>query len=127
MDPVTLIVGALAAGAAAGATQTATQAVKDGYSGLKGLVQRHFKGNAKAEMILAEHEADPGTYEKPLAKALAESGATQDEAVVQQAQQLMTLVNPQQASQGKYNVQIGTGKGIAIGDGATVNFGRDDE
>jgi hypothetical protein len=33
---------------------------------------------------------------------------------------VLKLVNPQQASQGKYNVQIGEGKGIVIGDYAQV-------
>ena len=46
--------------------------------------------------------------------------ADQDEAIVRQAQQVLKLVNPQQASQGKYNVQIGEGKGIVIGDNAQV-------
>ena len=42
MEPVTLIVGALAAGAAAAAKETASQAVKDTYGGLKNLIQKWF-------------------------------------------------------------------------------------
>src|SRR5262245_28026509 len=38
MDPVTLIVAALAAGAASGVGDTASTAIKDGYYGLKRLV-----------------------------------------------------------------------------------------
>ena len=40
MDPITLIVTALAAGAASGAAEAASAAVKDAYAGLKALVAR---------------------------------------------------------------------------------------
>jgi hypothetical protein len=38
MDPVTLIVSALVAGAATAAKDTTSNVVKDAYSGLKGLL-----------------------------------------------------------------------------------------
>ncbi len=111
---------ALAAGATAATKDTASQVVKDAYAGLKALVKQRFAGKPQAEMALAEYEKDPDTWEKPLQKSMAETGADQDEAIVRQAQQVLKLVNPQQASQGKYNVQIGEGKGIVIGDNAQV-------
>ncbi len=128
MEPVSLILAALAAGAAAGATETASQAVQDAYSGLKGLLQKRLAGKPQAEMALAEYEKDADTWEKPLQKSLVETGLDRDEQVLQQAQQVMKLVQPQQASQGKYNVQIGEGKGIVIGDNAQVtqSFGKDE-
>src|ERR1700722_6846176 len=42
MDPVTLIVAALVAGAAAGLKDTASSAIKDAYNGLRGLVLRRL-------------------------------------------------------------------------------------
>jgi hypothetical protein len=66
------------------------------------------------------YEKDKETWQKPLQKSLVETGADHDEAIIRQAQQVLKLVNPQQASQGKYNVQIGEGKGIVIGDYAQV-------
>ena len=42
MDPVSLIVTALAASAVAGAQNTATEAVKDAYTGLKELLRHRF-------------------------------------------------------------------------------------
>ena len=47
--------------------------------------------------------------------------------IIKQAQQLLKLINPQQASQGKYNIQIGEAKGVVIGDQAQVtqNFGKE--
>lgn len=130
MEPTTLIVSALAAGAAAGLTETTTQAVKDAYGGLKGLIQKHFAGNAKAEMVLAEYEQEPETWKAPLEKQLAETGAAQDPAVVDQAQKVLKLIQPQQVAQGKYNVQIGEAKGVVMGDNATVDMrfgGKDDD
>ena len=40
VDPITSVVTAVALGASAGLTDTATQAVKDAYSGLKTLLAR---------------------------------------------------------------------------------------
>ncbi len=120
MDPVSMVLAALSAGAIAATKDTASQAVKDAYAGLKALAKKRFAGKPQAEMALAEYENDPDTWQKPLQRSLVETGADQDEALVQQAQQVLKLVNPQQASQGKYNVQIGEGKGIIIGDNAQV-------
>jgi len=128
MDPVMGGLAALAAGVTAAAKDSASQAVKDAYDGLKALVKKRFeKKKPQAEMALAEYEKDPDTWEKPLQKSLVETGADQDEAIVRQAQQVLKLVNPQQASQGKYNVQIGEGKGVVIGDDAHVeqHFGKE--
>jgi hypothetical protein len=126
MDPVSVVLAALAAGATAAARDTASQAVKDAYAGLTALVKKRFDQKPQAEMTLTEYEKDTDTWEKPLHKSLVETGADQDEAIVRQAQQVLKLVNPQQASQGKYNVQIVEGKGIVIGDNpqVTQTFGE---
>jgi hypothetical protein len=120
MDPITLLLTALAAGAAAGAQGTASQAVKDGYAGLKALILKRFAGRQAAETALAEYEKDEETWKKPLQKSLTEVGADRDEAILQQAQHLLKQINPQQASQGKYNINIGEAKGNAIGENPRV-------
>jgi len=126
MDPISVLLAALAAGAAAATKDTASQAMKDAYAGLKALVKKRFEKKPQAEMALAEYEKDPDTWHKPLQKSLVETEADRDEAIVRQAELLLKLVNPQQASQGKYNVQIGDGKGIVIGDNpqVTQTFGE---
>jgi hypothetical protein len=48
MDPITLIVTALAAGAALGVTDTASAMVKDAYAGLKALVRKRLGGRPGA-------------------------------------------------------------------------------
>ena len=54
MDPITLIVTALASGAALGVTDTASSAVKDAYAELKALVKKRLAGRPDAELVLAE-------------------------------------------------------------------------
>src|SRR5688500_2776406 len=118
MDPVTLIVSALIAGAASAAQDTASNVVKDAYSGLKTLLQRRFQGKPSAETVLAEAEVDPDTWKKPLAKAVAEHGS--DEEVLVLAQRLLQLLHSQQpASIPQYNVvEASSERSVAIGGGA---------
>jgi hypothetical protein len=123
MDPITLIIAALTAGIVAGTQDTAKEAVKDAYNGLKTLLQRKFAGKSSAEVALAEHENDPETWEAPLKKALVQTQADQDQEIIAAAQKLMAQVNPQQAAMGKYNVQItGNVQGFAQGDYQHVNM-----
>src|ERR1035441_8222391 len=81
MDPITLIVAALTAGASTGAIDALKDNVKDAakaaYGKLHDLVKRRLAGNSSAEVILAEHQADPEIYAVPLAKKLTEAGASQ--------------------------------------------------
>src|SRR6266566_1086791 len=116
MDPMSLLLAALTAGATATAQDTASQAIRDGYAGLKALILKRFAGKQTAETALTEYEKDEKTWKKPLQKALTEVGADRDEAVLQQAQLVLKQVNPEQGSQGKYNINIGEAKGNALGD-----------
>jgi hypothetical protein len=121
MDPVTLILTALAAGAAASAKDTASEAIKDAYSGLKGLILRKFAGKSAAEVALVQHEKKPHIWKSPLEEEIKETRLDQDEEIILAAQRLMTLVQPQQAAMGKYNVQVtGNVQGINQGDYNTI-------
>ena len=130
MDPITLIVTALAAGASAGALDALKDNAKDAaggaYSRLHDLVKRRFHGNAMAEGILADHDDDPETYAKPLVKQLTEAGAADDVELVAAAQALMDLLDQAGARSGKYNVTIKDSKGVQVGDhGYQVNTFND--
>jgi len=128
MDPLTLILTALSTGAAAGSQAIASDAIKDAYTGLKSLIQRKLSGKSSAELALTEHEADPMTWEAPLKKALVQAQVDQDKDIIEAAQKMMTLIQPQQAAMGKYNVQItGNVQGYAQGDyqQVTMNFGNE--
>lgn len=113
MDPISLIITALVAGATAASKDIAGQAVKDAYKGLKDLIKDKFKSEPKAQMVLEEHETDPETYAAPLKKKLAETGADKDEAIIKAAQELLKQEKPEEFKAGKFNTQItGDFKGV---------------
>ena len=116
MDPVTLIVTALAAGAASPLQDGASAVVKDAYARLKALVTRRFAGRPGGELVLAEYEAAPQTWEKPLAAELSASGAEGDADLVAAAQALMNLVDEAGSRSGKYLVTVNASQGVQVGD-----------
>ena len=112
MDPITLIVTALAAGAALGVQDTASAIVRDAYASLKALVKRRLGGDPGAEMGLARHEQAPETWQEPLKAELARTGADGDADLIAAAKTLLDLVG--QAS--KYTVDVRGAQGVQIGD-----------
>ena len=116
MDPVTLIVSALAAGALKGVGETAGTAVKDAYNALRRLVSSRFAGNPAADMVLAEYDSDPGTYHESLVKHIRESGIAENRTVISAAQELMSLLDADGTRAGKYVVALHSAQGVQIGD-----------
>ncbi|MEM9272439.1 MAG: hypothetical protein AAGA80_05675 [Cyanobacteria bacterium P01_F01_bin.143] len=114
MEPISLIISALVAGAA----KAAGDAAPDAYNGLKVLIKRKFAGEPIAEMLLEEHEKDPETYEAPLKKKLTEAGVDKDGEIIQAAQDLLKQLKPEDSESDKYNTVFqGEVKGMQIGDG----------
>jgi hypothetical protein len=126
MDPVALIVAALAAGASAALKDTATEAIKDAYNGLKSLLKRKLGNEPAAQVAIDEHEKAPEVWEKPLESELGKSGVADNEEVVRSAQELLALIDPVGAQGGKYNVTVSGGKGIVVGDHAHVEMTFED-
>jgi len=116
VDPVSLIVAALAAGAVAGAQNTATDAVKDAYTGLKDLVRRRLSGRTSGEQALAQHDDEPQQASEALEAELVAVRAGDDAAVVNAAQRLMALLDPTGARAGKYTVDLRGAQGVQVGD-----------
>jgi hypothetical protein len=114
VDPVTLIVAALVAGAAAGLKDTASSVVTDAYNGLKGLVQRKLAGREGGELVLARHEQDPQVWDRPLVQELTTAGAGDDPALVTAAQALMRLVDAAGSAAGRYQV-VASDHAVAAG------------
>jgi hypothetical protein len=104
MDPVSVVVAALVAGAVKSTEGVAEQSLNDAYEGLKSLVRGFFKDWPAAEVVLQEHEKDPETYRAPLAKQLQESGAAQDSQVLEEAQKLLALADPEGTRNAVYNI-----------------------
>lgn len=123
MEPITLIVTALAAGASSGAIEGLAGTVKENakvtFAKLYEATRRRFEGNTSAEVILSEHQNDPAAYEAPLAMKLAGAGAADDTELLAAAKALMELVDQRGASSGKYDVTIKNSKGVQVGDGNT--------
>jgi hypothetical protein len=86
MDPVTVILSALAvAGAKVG-----DQVIRDGYAALKALIVRKFgPSEPKLEERIDDYVTDQETFEKPAAKALRDSGAVEDQDIVDRAAALL--------------------------------------
>lgn len=127
MDPVSLVISALVAGATAAFKDTAGQAMKDAYGSLKTLLKRKFAGKPAAEVALDQHEEKPEVWKEPLKQALTESGAGEDEEVIKAAQALLKQVDPEGAGNGRYNTTIhGNVYGMIQGNDAqlTQNFGE---
>jgi hypothetical protein len=89
MDFITIIVTALVAGAAAGLKPTAEKAITEGYTAIKGLIQRKY-----AQVDLTPLEARPASEVKraSVAKDLAEAGAAGDQVLLAQAKALINTI-----------------------------------
>ena len=92
MDPLTSLVTALAAGAAAALQSTVEQGVKDAYTAMKGLIQRKY-----AQVNLDQLEANPSSKSRRgvVEEDLKAAGADQDAEVLQQAQALLEVLQRQ--------------------------------
>ncbi|NKY60928.1 hypothetical protein [Nocardia flavorosea] len=76
MDPVTaVVVSAIAAGAAAGVSDTAAQVVKDAYLGLKDLISRNYRG---VDVSGVERKPESESKQASLAEDLDDAGAAGD-------------------------------------------------
>jgi hypothetical protein len=126
MDPITLIVTALAAGATTALQETAGTAIKDAYQGLTTLLKQKFAKDPKATIALESHAEDPQTWQKPLEKSIRETGVAEDQDVLSAAQKMLELIQSQKSSP-KYAVDIrGNVKGFVQGDHANVTMNFDE-
>jgi len=119
MDPVSLIVAALAAGAVQGVGSAAGTAVTDAYQALKGRVRELLSGREAGEVALQRHEAAPDVWREPLKAELAAVSADRDLDLIQAARVLLDLADQQGARAGKYTVDVSRGQGVQVGDHGT--------
>ena len=121
MDPVTLIITALATGASAGALEALKDDAKDtakrAYAKLRELTRRRVASQPDGELALERYESAPQKWESVLAGELTEADAASDADLVSAAQALMELVDGSGSRAGKYNVTIKDSRGVQGGDG----------
>jgi hypothetical protein len=91
MDPVALIVAALAAGNALMLPDGTCRAQVEAYAALRSLVRRRLDGHPQGAMLLARHADAPQTWAGPLGAALAAAGAARDDELVAAAAALLEL------------------------------------
>lgn len=116
MDLVSLIVAALAVGAAAGFRDTASTAVTDAYESVKALTKKRLAGRRDGELVLARHAEAPDAWEGPLAAELTSAGAADDAGLVAAAHALIRLVDEAGYRAGKYDVDARGAHGVQVGD-----------
>lgn len=123
MDPISLVVGALAAGL----SNTVTSAVEDAYAGLRDALTRRLRrgrdedASVEPEVRTIEaHAWDP----ESLRAAVSAAGVATDEQVVAAAQRVLAAADPAGAKVGKYVIDLREAKGVQVGDNPTmtINF-----
>jgi hypothetical protein len=126
MDPITLILAALVAGLAAGTQDVAGSAIRDGYNGLKTLIQNKFAGKPKALDTLADYETDPDTYEKPLRKTLTEVGIDEvkDSDIITMANNLLKQVQQANVAHNQIINQAPVENQLGVNYGSVNMYGR---
>jgi hypothetical protein len=118
MDPVSIVIGALAAGAAAGAQDTASASVKDGYLALKEMLKNRLKGRRAAEAALERHERAPEAWRSALEYELSEAGVCSEQDVLNSAVQLLNQLRAADSGGGDiYSVDARKSSHFQIGRG----------
>ena len=121
IEPITLIVTALAAGASAGAIDALKDNAKEtasaAYDRLRGLARKRVAGRPDGELALERHEAAPQKWEAVLIDELTAAGAASDAALLSAAEALMELIDQAGTKSGKYSVTVKDSKGVQVGDG----------
>jgi hypothetical protein len=89
MDPVSIVVTSLAAGALAGLKPTAEAAVKDAYQGIKALIRRKY---GSVDVTPIENKPDSQAKRASVAEDLKEAGADNDTELLEAARALLELI-----------------------------------
>jgi hypothetical protein len=89
MDPIGIIVAALASGAAAGLKPTAEKAIKEAYAGLKSLIQRKY---SRVDLLPIENKPESRSKRESVAEDLADAGAAGDRELLDLAKALIDAV-----------------------------------
>ena len=140
MEPVTLIVSAVALGAAAAAEEVVPQAIKDAYAGFKGLLVRKFGGAANVEDAVRKVEEKPESEGRKavLGEEIEAARSAIDPELIAKAEELLkqlqaagrapagvsytaTLTGSGAIAQGQGAMAVGQG-GVVVGGGNSGNI-----
>ena len=127
MEPISLILAALGAGAIAATKDTAGTAVKDAYEGLKTLIKKRFADRGKEDdsNIIDKHEKKPDSeaVKALLKEELVDLDVDKDVEILKAAAEILRKEDPERTKESKYRINVqGDIKGI-VGDvsGGEIN------
>ena len=127
MDPISLILEALTAGAVAALKDTAGEAIKDGYVALKSAIKKAWGASDNtADVLIKEYVDDPEVSQKLMEKKFKDQGFDRNDDILALADALLKQVDPEGHTAGKYRVTITNSKNVQVGDRNTqTNIGGD--
>jgi hypothetical protein len=127
MEPISLILTALVAGATAAGKDVAGKAVKDSYEGLKALIKKKFEGDALAQGMIEAKPEEIKQVEGLLKTKIAAVGIDKDEEILKAAEAIMKRENPEAFQGVQYNTTSNV-QGDVIGssgtNSGTINVGN---
>lgn len=112
MDPMTIIVTALIAGAAAGGQDAVSAAVRDSYSALRSRIG----GNARVRATIQANEVTPGRNIPALEEALRDARATDDDVLLESAERLLDALPAGHLKIARCYIDARDAKGVQVGD-----------
>ena len=127
MDPPTLVVTAVVAGAALALKDVTSSVVKDAYAGLTRLIIDKYGDKGDVADALGKVEANPESKGRQtvLEEELTTAGAAQDEELLKAAQDLLAQADPESTRQGAYAItQIAGDDSIQISQARDVKIER---
>jgi len=123
MDPISAILAALTAGAAAAASETAGNAIKDAYEGFKLLLKKKLFGKEMATAAVDAHQKDPKSAEAVLRPALQDVHVTADASLMEAARVLLAKADPEGKIAARYQLNVtGDVYGLSQGNHNTLNL-----
>ena len=115
VDAVSLIVAALATGAAAVQDET-PEAVREAYARLLDAARERLTGRPDGELVLTRHAAAPETWRAPLEAELLAAGTGADAGLVDAARTLLELADAAGSRAGTHQVNVTGSQGVQVGD-----------
>ncbi|MGY1942803.1 hypothetical protein [Nocardia asiatica] len=120
MDPFTVIVTALIAGAAAGGQEAASETVRDAYRAIRRRVGRSG-ADAQARAALEANETSPGSDVAALEAAVIRAGGVDDSQLRALAAQLLEALPTADTERARHHIDLRHAKGVQLGDNNTQN------
>lgn len=119
MEPVDLVLAALAAGGTAAVSESAAIAVNGAHTALRERLRHLFSRHPSAGSALDLFESDPEAFAAAMRQYVVETGAAGDSVVLRESEQLLRLTDPSAFASGRYQVDAQGALGVQVGDSNT--------